>query len=174
MRTRNVHGRRAFFASLPVAAAAVLATSPAHTAPLPEDGFGEANDELIARDPLLKELVQEAIQTLPELDVRQALDMYRENLPGASPATKRRGVESGVDVRPMGSICFKVYKWQIVSVSWLISAGQTAEEVLFLGKTPWTNILIVLGAPRGSGAAIRNWAETATLPKTVCVSDEDI
>lgn len=174
MKTKRVHGRRAIFASLPVAAAALLATLPAHSTPLPAGGFGEANDQLIARDPLIRELVQEAMQTLPERDVRQALDMYRENLAEASTTNIEQGLESGARARPMGSVCFKVYKWQIISVSWLISAGQAAEEILFLGKTPWTNILVVLGAPRRSGAAIRKWTETATLPKPVCVSDEDI
>lgn len=117
--------------------------------------------------------MQEALQTLPERDVRQALDMYRENLAEASTTNAGRGFESDAEARPMGSVCFTVYKWQITSVSWLISAGQAVEEILFLGKTPWTNILVALGAPRRSGAAIRKRAETATLPKTVCVSDED-
>ncbi len=100
--------------------------------------------------------------------------MYRENFAETSTINTERDLESGTEARPMGSVCLKVHKWQIISVSCLLFAGQTAEEIPFLGKTSWTNTLVVLGAPRRSGAVIRKWAKTATLPKTFCVSDEDI
>ena len=174
MNTKKTLRRRAIFASLPTAAVALFVASPAHASPSAGGGYREANDKLIAENPVLEALVQEARQTLPHRDVKLALDMYRSNSSEDSLANSSHGAESGPVVKPMGSACFKVYKWQVVSASWVISAGQSAEKVIFLGKTPWSNILALMGAPRSSGASIRKWAKTASFPKTVCISDEDI
>lgn len=172
--TRKDLRRRAIFTSLPSAAVALFVTSPAHASSATEGAFGEANDEIIARDRVLAGLVHEARQTLPDREVKLALDMYRDNSTEESLATVERAPASLANVEPMGRACFKVYKWQVVSASWLISAGQSAEKIIFLGKTPWSDILLIMGAPRNSGAAIRKWAKTAAFPKTVCISDEDI
>lgn len=130
--------------------------------------YGAENDAYLREHPWLVQSVRESERSFGREEISIALTALRES------ASREDAPVDGGQIVPMGVVCVRVRRWQVLAVSYALDVGALLSKVKIdpPGNLRWPSIFEAWKISHyGSGGNLRDWISEQTWPKRVCASE---